>query len=320
MESRSRIFKHILEFKFTSEENLRGIAIYKNKVCQAWRGWVFNLINPGLLEECRQNGSRFSTIIYSEKKGEGDESLYAFLCTFVPIPHHTLAKEKVYVGVAVAFLPLDTNYPISTRYIKSQSFAKEMQNLCQLQKVKIYFKDQYKNFSPSQKTPTHIKTNLLRGFLHNLNGEPLATIILCSFPRDVVLKNIKDRLHLWQKFSTSIFLLFFVWQFLLQINFISQKIIRTLSALFVIWSARYFLFFIDFPAQALPLELSEPNVFCIGDLFSSLGGLILTSITCSIFLLVVVKMDASFSIIPHNIKKNCEKTVVQYILLNWFFD
>lgn len=254
-ESRCRIFRDLLEFPFSSEKQARGIAIYnRERECVAWRGWVFLNLSPPCLEEAL-NGGRFSVIAYSE------ERVYAVLCTFAAIRHED-ANE--YMGVAIAFLPLDTNYTVSTeisgieRYITSRSFSEEiLKQQPFIKNVKIHFDD---TATPSPGS--------LQAPLRNLDGARLCAVTITAHSREIVQKKITQDC---KKFQRLILALFICIACLIGARelFLSSlpKWAKYSSALTAVWSVRYILHRLDFPSSLLPNLFVSPSVFY----FPSLG-------------------------------------------------
>ena len=264
-ESPTRLFRYVHEFALPNARNNRGIAIYNyQRFCVAWRNCDFNPA-PHLLDECLK-GARFSTVV---KSGHG---VFVVLCTFVPIPHPTLRE---YVGVAVAFSRLDCNYPLSTRYIKSQSFAQKMKQRHAIQDIVIDYENQQQQIKG--------KGNLLAGPLQNLNGQQLGWISLIALPQDVTIQRIAACINSIQQVSTALLVLFAL-IFLLRQPYRSPGvgIGQAVSALALLWTARYALHYLNFPGEILPAFFNAPDVFyflAFGRLGDSLGNLVVTALT-----------------------------------------
>ncbi|NUM33216.1 MAG: HAMP domain-containing histidine kinase [Candidatus Brocadiae bacterium] len=264
-----KIFQALNEFSFPMDLNRRGIAVYNHlRQCIAWKNCDFNPA-PHLLEECLK-GERFSTIV---KSGRG---VFVVLCTFVPIPH---PKLREYIGVAVCFLPLDSNYPLSTRYIKSQSFAQKMLQEYPVQDISISYEVLFST-SP-------LAENSMQRSLQSVNGQQLGSLILTSLPQDTTLQSLKKKRNGLLQINTCFFL-FFLFAY---ICFQSYKIgiaiwKQNLLAIFLLILLRAIWFAFHFPNQILPSYFSSPNVFhsLIFSVWSdSLGNLL---ITCLLFFIV----------------------------------
>ena len=269
-ESRTAIFEAL----YNSSHHLqrRGIAIYNHlRQCIAWKNCDFNPA-PRLLDECLA-GERFSTV---EKSGKG---VFVVLCNFVPIPH---PKLREYVGVAVSFFSLDTNYPLSTRYIKSQSFANNMLQKYALQNIQI-------NYDNTPIVPKKIVDGL-QGPLQNLNGQSLGWITLKSLPKNITLNLLKENEQLHLNIINSILILFLSCFLLLKLNrWKGYSLLRCGIGIGVILVCRHGLHRFNCPAFLLPDFLNVADIFhslSMGEWSDSLGNLLVSSL--AIFLVSVV--------------------------------
>lgn len=254
VESRQRIFQSLLQFQLPETEYRRGIAIYnQRKQCMAWRDWVFNL-SPEWLDNALK-GNRFSVITYSE------ERVYTVLCTFVPIAVDVATEHA---GVAVAFLPLDFNYPLATRYIKSRSLEKEISEEHQLPQVQI------RSLSSASPPSTDCWEDVFMG----LNNEPIARVVITLLSKERVLQKIAGRYVDFRKMVTALLALVSLAFALYGLRKNARYgFYKCLCGIVAIWVVRkYVLVEVDFSTLVFPWLFRNPEIFYSLSLGEQLSG------------------------------------------------
>ncbi len=290
--SRTKIFEQLLQFSEAKELDGRGIAIYNYKrECIAWHNCAPD-ISPALLDECLI-GKRFSTISKSSR------NVFVMLCTFVPIPHHILQQ---YVGVVVCFLPLDKNYPLSTRYIQSQSFANYILQQYDIQDIQIQYEQ-------NSIIPKSAENSLISSLL-NLNGQPLGYITLVSLPMNIILQRYREYTRQIQEIVTSflaIFLTIFIFFYVANCKILNTKrtsfytnwhfLLKAICLISTLLLLRQVLFWMSFPGQILAESWNSPEIFhslVFGDWSDSLANLFVTSLIIlgitSVFFIYIPKI------------------------------
>jgi signal transduction histidine kinase len=243
VESRQRIFDALLAFPLPASEYRRGIAIYnQRKQCMAWRDWVFNLATEWLDRALK--GNRFSVIAYSE------ERVYTVLCTFVPVP---AAEHQELAGVLVAFLPLDFNYPLATRYIKSRSLEKEMSEKCQLPQVQIR----------DINTANTATTDGWAGVFTGINHEAIAKVAITPLSKERVLAKIAGYYDNFRKLLAAFLSLFALFFILYSLNKATcPGFFKCLAGIAITWIMRKYIFVVlDFSPLVFPSMFRSAEIF-----------------------------------------------------------
>lgn len=260
---RTEMFERLLAFCKSHELNGRGFAIYKSSECVAWYNYDFepaqNLFQHGL------EGNRFSSIATNNlawnQSSNGVKVGFSVLCTVVPIYESTESDRPV--GVAVAFLTLDSFYPLNTPYICNQSFESQVQNQYPIPKISITY-GKKKNSPPASQ-------NTLQKPLLNIRQEAMGEMVI-SFSdlpdvntissQDIVVQNIQKKCQQMQSTTTSILLLLLA---LLASWKVHQKIqrlwCRGIILILIVLSLRAAWYNFNFPNQLLPDDFNSPDIF-----------------------------------------------------------
>ncbi len=267
-EQQKELFEHLLSLPLSQFEKPYGIACYNQQgECISWQGRIVWL-SPRLIAECLQ-GKKFSAITSTEEK------VYSIFCSFMPVFND---KTGNYPGLVVVFTPLDTNYPISSHYIKQQSFAEEMRQRMNIQEVTISF----------EVDPPPLPKNGLQGPLKSLNNDLLGWVTVIAHPIETKKTQLRDQAKAISQTASGILLLFLTLIFLRKLAILPMRSsIKIIWGTFLIWNLRYWIGFIELPRQFFPDFLFAADIFWsplfsfeyFGDFSGSLADLLLTALT-----------------------------------------